>query len=569
MSVAIPKLLIKNSFNIFGLSSSATLKDVRQRAQQLLQLAKIEEVQEFETDIGNVSELRTKSEIKLALERISGIKERLSELFFWFDDHSIENLKAISLISLKNYQEAIDILEKTNKVDWLGQKNLALAYLFEAFSSSSLNNFGQSLELWKRIAESEDFWKFYEKHYLLYDELGTSPLLFQEFRSSIGGFLSDITAFFYHQTKKSEVIGTYYSTFGQIEKSIDDGIIQPLVLKIKKEIEKLEEIVSDQDFNTISIKQSLKKIHLHFLVLDKFKLSSYSPLTVLKNDSAEKLLSISIDINNDYDNFEAALLVVDQSAKLAVLDTIISRIYTNKKTFKNNQIWDEIFPRFDKIKDLVTNKEFEEAESEYLKWDTELVKNGDESSPNPIRVILLINFCKELMEKGNELFEEKKFGIEILAIDGFLNSQNHEEAILAFGLAAKISTNQICILNFKDPSNDKTELSKAISNMSDCLENCELSSLSDDNITHREIIEVIVNKQEDEWTKAGIMLLACSTAANINYRRHAEFLQGKMWKWILSCIIIVTLALGCNFDKSKTKSSPKKTYRTRSSYYTN
>lgn len=235
MSMQLPQVLIRNSFNILGLSSSAALKEIRKRSQQLLQLAKIEEIQEFDADIGHVREFRSEGEVKLAFERISGIKERLKEIFFWFDDHNIENQKSIALISQGNYQEAIDILDrtKTTIIDWLEYKNLALALIFQAFASSDLKSFCRSLELWKEIVESDDFWKFYEKHYLFHDELGTSSSLFEEFRGSIYESLSTKVVSFYHQTRKTEVITLFYQIFNLIGNSIDTQVIQPQQLGVK------------------------------------------------------------------------------------------------------------------------------------------------------------------------------------------------------------------------------------------------------------------------------------------------------------------------------------------------
>lgn len=68
MSLRLPQKLIRNSFNILGLPPTSTLKEIRKKAQELLQLAKIEEIQQFEDDIGHVCELRNESEVKLALE---------------------------------------------------------------------------------------------------------------------------------------------------------------------------------------------------------------------------------------------------------------------------------------------------------------------------------------------------------------------------------------------------------------------------------------------------------------------------------------------------------------------
>ena len=103
---------------------------------------------------------------------------------------------------------------------------------------------------------------------------------------------------FYNQTKNPEAIGTYYAAFGQIGKTVDFEILQPIILKIKKEDGGARTNDPGAESSVTSVKRSLKKIHKCFADLDKFELSEYSPLTVLKNDTAEKLRSISIDIYN-------------------------------------------------------------------------------------------------------------------------------------------------------------------------------------------------------------------------------------------------------------------------------
>jgi hypothetical protein len=603
MSLQLPQVLIRNSFNILGLSSSATLKEIRKRSQQLLQLAKIEEIQEFETDIGHVREFRSESEVKLALERISGIKERLREIFFWFNDHNIENQKSIVLISQGNYQEAIDILDKTStaSIDWLERKNLALALMFQAFASSDFNGFCRSLELWKQIAESDDFWKFYEKHYLLHDELGTSSSLFEEFRGSICESLSAKAVSFYHQTKNPEAIGLYYSAFGQIGKFIDTDVLQPIILKIKKELEDLVGLGNDlkacalgelvkrppmkldtKDFppppgmsGTVIcketqeglIKRGLKKIHRYFLNLDKFELSEYSPLAVLKNNSAEKLRSIAVDIYNDNCSPEIALLLLEQGSKLAVSDAIAMKIEANKTTIKETQLWKTVADRFEKVKELIAERKLEEAKSGFLALDNELAQNDDESSSGA-RVNLLINYCSHLMEKGHQLFEKKMFGIKALAIDGLLNWPKHRDSIRSFEHAFEILTDRLYLLSFINPSSDRADIFKTIESISNSLKNCEITSLVDYHQAHLGTIDETANGQENENTQIVIRMLGAAACFRIFYRRFRGIIQRKTWKWIGWGTAIAFYFLVIMDGDGESKLSKQSTYRSNFSYST-
>lgn len=603
MSLELPQILVRNSFNILGLSSSSALKEIRKRSQQLLQLAKIDEIQEFDADIGHVREFRNESEVRLALERVSGIKERLSEIFFWFDDHNIENQRAIALISQKKYSTAIEILDQTDStsVDWLGCKNLALALMFQTFATSDLISFSRSLELWKCIIDSEDFWKFYEMHYLLHDEFGTSSSLFQEFKGSIYEFLSVKAISFYHQTRNPESIGIYYSIFGKIGTSVDIQILQPIVLKIKKEIEDLEKIAaeseSDEESESIEnlIKLALKKIDKYFLELDKFDLLSYSPLLVLRNDTAEELRSMCIGMyNQNCLSTELAIIVLDQSAKLVVSEAIASKIESDKKQLEENEMWkrvskviasknefndesdkeaDEeselmkvISVRANRSKRLIAEQKIKEARSEYLNLDNELGMQ-DYDSFKAARIILLIGFCSQLMEKGHELFDKKMFGIKILAIDGILNRRNHKNSIHAFECAIEILTDRLYLLSFINPSSDRASLLSTLESISNSLKNCEITSLINHHQAYLESIDEIANRQENENTQAVIRQLGAAVCFNVFYRRFRWILRRKMWKWVgWGAAIAFYFLIIMNNDKTEAKPSKQSTYRANTSY---
>ncbi|MGC2595240.1 MAG: hypothetical protein WA347_03060 [Rhabdochlamydiaceae bacterium] len=526
--VLLPQILIRNSFNILGLSSSSALKEIRKRSQQLLQLAKIEEVQEFDIDIGHVKEFRNEGEIRLALERVSGIQDRLKEIFFWFEDHRIESRKALELISKGSYQKAIAIFEASDS-DWLDKKNLGLVLMFHAFASSDLDSFCHSLDLWKLIAESDNFWKFYEKHYLLHDELGTSRSFFEEFRNSLFETLSAKAVSFYHQTKHPESIGACYSAFGRIGRTADSEILQPLILKVKKEMEELENM-RDADPDASSVKKILKKVYKCFSALDKFELSEYSPLTILKNDTAEKLRSIAVDIYNESVDTETALLLLDQSSKLAVSEDLLDKIESDKKQLKKNEAWQSVAKRFSHVSDLIEGQKLEEANRAYLQLDSDLAIEAAESSANN-RIQLLINYTSSIMQKGHELFEKRKFGIETLAISALLNIQTQKDAILAFEHARETLQSRLHLLDFLD-SADRETLLKTLDSISADLRQCEFASLVDRHQSYLKTIESAANEQPEENTQTAVRLLGIAVCFSIFYRRFRGLFQKKMWKWI-------------------------------------
>ncbi len=608
MTAQLPQVLVRNSFNILGLSSSSALKEIRKRSQQLLQLAKIEEVQEFDTDIGHVKDFRNESEIRLAVERVSGIQDRLKEIFFWFEDHSIESLKAFGFISKGSYQQAIDIFEKSGKTssDWLDKKNQALALMFHAFASSSLDNFCRSLILWKLIAESDDFWKFYEKHYLLHDELGTSPSLFEEFRSFLFETLSAKAVSFYHQTKNPKAIGACFSAFGRVGKTADSEILQPVILKVKKEIEELEIIATTsqstllasltrlhgcdlslpeewmeeirkllnlENIKTASkstsysdlVQSIIKKINNLFILLGNFEVAEYSPLIVLRNDTAEKLRSIAIDIYNQNTDAETTLLLLDQSSKLAASEAVLDKIESDKKQLQENESYKLVDAWFVKIEKLISKDQLEEGKVEFINLENELLSRRGDDSDRYHRILLLIKYCSRLIEQGHELFGKKKFGIGIVAISGLLNRETQKSAVLAFEQASEILKERLHLLDFLDPASDRLEILKTIDTISSDLKHCELTVLFDHHQSYLQTIEEAADIHPDENTRIAVRLLGVAACFSILYRRFHGITQRKMWKWIgWGTAIIFYFFVIMDNDKSEPKTSYKN-----SSYQTN
>lgn len=335
-----PSHLITNSYNVLGLNCLAALSEIRKRSQFLLQLAKIDEIEHFKTDIGDPSLYRIESKIRKAQERLSGIKERLYETFFWLEAHTAVNKKVIQLISKGNCQEAITILENSKNIknDWLSRKNLALSFLFVAFSKLDISAFKKSLELWKQIKDSQVFWDFYEKYYILHDEIGTSSSLFKDFQKEICKFLTRISGALYQLTKDPEIIGIYYNQFGHIDEKMDGEILQPFILKIRDSMNKIEEVAeSNESDKEPALNSLLHKLLREYTNLCKFELCSYSPIAVLKDNIANRLRSASVTINNKDKDYNLAIFLVLQAEKLASSKTVLEEIQKDKKIFSENQ----------------------------------------------------------------------------------------------------------------------------------------------------------------------------------------------------------------------------------------
>ena len=482
-------------------------------------------------------ELRNESTVRQAIERVSGIRDRLNEIFFWFDGHSTESQKAIGLISRKDYRGALSVLEGTGQAttDWLGQKNMALALLFDAFANSSLDSLRRSLESWKRISQSEAFWSFYERHYLLHDELGTSASIFEEFRRSIPEILAVRISAFYCQTKNPLAIGAYYSVLVSVGKAIDIEVIQPTVLKIKSELDAMEMIKQAPGAYAELINRSRRNIGLYFLELDRFELSGYSPLTVLKEDTAEKLRSVAVCIHNRDDDFEIAIILLNQGLKLATSAVVIDRIESDRRQILKNRAWAGVSVRFASVERLIENGSMAEARCGYLALDDELSRHLDDAFRD-IRVRLLIDYCSQVVAKGTE----------------FLEQHVRKTAVLAFEQAADILKDRLHLLSFVDSDRGRKAFCKSIETMSFELNRCDADDLIDLKQSYMIVIEEEIHRQSCDETQIAMKYLALAAFNCIVHRRIGRAGRTRIWMWIgWWGALAVALLFGLANDKPK------------------
>jgi hypothetical protein len=133
--MSFPSTLLTNAYNIVGLPTGASVSEIKKRAAHLISLAKIDESEDFQADLGEVRPLRTEAGLKHAVGRLTSVKNRLAETFFWFelatiaDEIAFEKIRSGDLKSAVNNWTEHDIDTRT----WLVKKNRALALFIDAF----------------------------------------------------------------------------------------------------------------------------------------------------------------------------------------------------------------------------------------------------------------------------------------------------------------------------------------------------------------------------------------------------------------------------------------------------
>lgn len=514
-----PSVLINNAYNILGLDGSAPSNEVKKRAQLLLQLAKINEIERFETDIGNMSQIRKAAKIREAQEKLSGIRERLHETFFWFEIQTIKDRNLLKLLAQKKHQQAIESLEKSTKADWLAQKNLALILMFTAFfrkdgtNSTRLALFQRSLEIWKKIIDSDTFWNFYQKYYLLHEEIGTSKSLFCEFRNEITKVLSKLSAEFFKQTRDPKILRLFYELFGNLEASLDSEVLQPLVSKIKESVSEIyTHAKSSQSRKKSHIKALLEKLENQYVELCEYGLYEYSPIAILKNDVAEQLRSSYILVHNEDHDYDLAISLSEYARKFASSQDVLNQILDDKAILLAHKEIDNTWsPKIDNIQTLINENKFAEAYQEYLALDNTsssqktFWKNHDRVNP-------LLVCCHVFLEKGKDLMEKELYS---LAAD-------------ALYYPFELLLDRLQLSEFYSTPHRQEKLKKFLAYLTQNAESCESEKI--DMLFSK--VQEEADHHEDEDLKRAVTLLGTVAIHRALCKRIKTAKVTNIWKWI-------------------------------------
>ena len=182
-------LLKNNAYNILGLDSSATQRDIQRRAKEIIKLLQIEDIPEYDLDLGVFEDFRTEDAVKDAVQKLTSPKKQIKEYFFWFHISDEVDEQAVGILRKKNPEEAIRVWEHNAESDstkaMFYKKNLALLYCVLLFKDDNKKHLKQSLQIWHELINSTKFWSAFTKVYKHNDELNTDQRFFQIFINTL------------------------------------------------------------------------------------------------------------------------------------------------------------------------------------------------------------------------------------------------------------------------------------------------------------------------------------------------------------------------------------------------
>lgn len=383
-----------NAYNVLGLDTSASQKEINKRSKEIVNLLRIDEQSEYETDLSVAKPTRTEHTVKEAVQKLSSPTKRIQEYFFWFDIENDTDEKALKLLQSNSTEEAIEVWlkdsDKETAEGFVAKKNLAVINSLLLVDKGQKKYLNQSISNWKDLITSDKFWAYFGKIYALNDEIGTSSAALRDFQEKVTDILSD----FYTDVSQSENDNSFYSLFAQVfgvkGQKMQRDVLSPIYEAIHDASEKLrtlniseDNIISDDEVRTV--KQLLKKLQDNFNKLKELGLYDDSQSKTMRDKAAEAIRTVALDIyNNLYESAKPASLLqaaeklagtVGTKQKLAKDIVQIRKNIANEKIIIpiNNLLEDEKFSlALDQIEAQMQKHKGDEDLMEYfhsrIKW---------------------------------------------------------------------------------------------------------------------------------------------------------------------------------------------------------
>ncbi len=383
--------LIRNAHHILGLQTGVDIQGIRKRANHLLNLARIDESEKYETDLIEMMELRTEQNIRKAVEQLSGIKTRLIEAFFWFETPTLQDFSSLKNISKGEYVTAIEYWKNlsSKSPNWIAKKNEALANFIAAQHTNDIKLFKRSIQLWREIELSDQFWQFYIEHYRLTDDLGTNEDSFIEVRTKLFEYLSWLTLDLYRSNANKDFISIFFKLTGIVGQGIENHILSPEIQKVKSELD-----VINIDKDDI-LKLRTKKISVLSLIkeLSDFGIDEYSPVKALRENCATKFRSYSVAIYNEKGNIELSKEYLNAAVAMSSSDSFLLQAERDREQLENNHAFETFL---EKVASESENKSKQEKWNIFLRAETSLSESIKSAKGfGQIKGRLLIDYCVE------------------------------------------------------------------------------------------------------------------------------------------------------------------------------
>ncbi len=312
--------LKNNGYHVLGLDTSASQKDIVKRANSLTKFIQIDDVPQYDLDLGIFDNFRTEDSVKEAVQKLTSPKKQIRDYFFWFNIADSVDEQALGILRKKDLEGAIKVWEYHSQDDstktLFYKKNLAVLYCILLFKENNVHYLNSSLKIWNAIVNSAKFWDAFSKIYKLNDELNVDQEVIDEFRRQVNGYISDIYTELSGIHKNKEFIAAFSRIFGLQGQKVEKEVLNPIYKTINETIEKLGQIkISEGGSMDVVVKEKIKEListaQLEFNKIIDLELYDSTQVQIIRDHFAESMRSVVIDIHNKLNDYALAKRLIE------------------------------------------------------------------------------------------------------------------------------------------------------------------------------------------------------------------------------------------------------------------
>jgi hypothetical protein len=365
-------LLKNNAYHILGLDASATQKDIQKRSKDIVKFIQIDDVPEYDLDLGIFENFRFEDAVKDAVQRLTSPKKQIKEYFFWFNIADEIDQQAVGILRMKKPEDAVLVWEHHAQGDstkaLFYKKNLALLYCLLLFKEENHHYLKASLEIWKELTSSKKFWSAFSKIYKLNDELNTSEETIVEFERNTISYIADLYTEIAGVRKNNKYVSEFSAAFNTKGEKTSKDLLNPIFNEMTVAIEKLEKLKVSEDGvfhkdKSAVLKENVSIIQSCCNKLLELGLYDDSQSKLIRDRAAAALRSVSIDLNNNLNETSVALGLAKIADQISGTESFKNKIKQDLKQIEENDAHKSKEAKFSVILDPIIN-DFKSGNSE-------------------------------------------------------------------------------------------------------------------------------------------------------------------------------------------------------------
>jgi len=407
-------LLKNNAYHILGLDTSAEQRDIQKRAKEIVKVLQIDDVSEYDLDLGVFENFRTEDAVKDAVQKLTSPKKQIKDYFFWFHISDEVDEHAVGILRKKDPEGAIRVWEHNAEGDstkaMFYKKNLALLYCILLFKEDNKRYLKESLKIWHELVSSSKFWTAFTKVYKHNDELDTDQEILSDFHKHAASFLSDLYTEISHARGDDSYVAEFTKVFNLRGEKTEKVVMAPIFHEIMEAVEKLEamKVSEDGDLDTqeaAEIKKHIGKIQECCNKLIDLGLYDDSQSKTIRDRAAVAIRSIVLDIHNNLDDMPKAEQLLKVAMQFVGTSGMENKLKQDLDQFeKNKKFLNATAP----IMALMNDKKFDEAialidQKKTESKDTEFKVAMDNKKKEAVTMYAVIEFveAKKLFDAEN------------------------------------------------------------------------------------------------------------------------------------------------------------------------